>query len=175
VLPVHAPELADRLLEALAQVHDVPVRVAPTVGGPATAALVAERLPAAQLLGAVSAESTFAAFAGQSDVVVAVDPADPYGRRALVTAAAGAAPVALDLGAARDVLGRLLHDAGPDASAIGAAITAALADTTPRAERAAAVAAVCAPDAVAARLRELVDAFEASRPAPQFDVSRLAR
>ena len=81
VLPMHEPELVDRLLDALAGLDGTPVRVLPTVGGAATAARVEARLPGAELLAPVSTEREFAAAAGLSDVVLAIDPADPYGRR----------------------------------------------------------------------------------------------
>jgi GT2 family glycosyltransferase len=175
VLPVHQPALAGRVLDALAALEGVRVRLAPTVGGPATAALVAERLPAAELLAPLSDEGALAALAGASDAVVAIDPADPYGRRALVAAASGAAPVAAGDSAAGEVLGDLLHAAdGADAAAIEAAIRQALADASPRDARAAAVAAVCAPDVVAARLTTLVEQLFERREPPPFDLGMIA-
>jgi GT2 family glycosyltransferase len=174
ILPVHEPALSDRLLEALATLDGVPLRVLPTVGGPETAACVGDRLPNADLLAPVSTEGDFAALAGSSDVVVAIDPADPYDRRPLTAAAAGAVPVAPAGGVASEVLGDLLHaDDGADAAALEAAIEAALANSPDREARGAAVADACAPHVVAARLRELTEELIAGRPKPPFDVRLL--
>jgi GT2 family glycosyltransferase len=175
VLPMHEPALADRVLEALAAVDGVPVRLLPTVGGPATAERVTRWLPGAEILTPVSSESAFAALAGLSDAVVAIDPSDPYGRRALIAAAVGAAPVAAAGTAAGEVLDALLHaDDGADAATLTASIQRALADTSPREARARAVAAVCAPELVAARLHGLVTERLAATAPPPFDVRLLA-
>jgi GT2 family glycosyltransferase len=174
VLPAHDAELTDRLLEALAGLD---VRLLPTVGGAATAARVSRRLAGVELLSPVRNEGELAMLAGASDVVVAIDPAgDPYGRRALVAAAAGTAPVAAPRSAAGEVLGTRLHgDDGTDVAAIRASIEAALSDSGPREARAAAVAAVCAPDVVAARLKGLVDDLHAATAPPRFDLRLLAK
>jgi GT2 family glycosyltransferase len=176
ILPAHELELTDRLLEALAGLELPLLRLLPTVGGAAIAARVSRKLPGVELLSPVRNERELAVLAGASDVVVAIDPiGDPYGRRALVAAAAGAAPVAEPGSAAGEVLGPRLHgDDGTDVATIRASIEAALADGGPREERAGAVAAVCAPEVVAKRLKELVDGLNAAAAPPRFDLQLLA-
>jgi hypothetical protein len=174
VLPMHEPALADRMLDALAAVDGAPVRLLPTVGGPATAARVS-RLPGAELLTPVSTEREFSALAGSSDAVLAIDPSDPYGRRALIAAAAGAAPEAAGGTAAGEVLGALLRaDDGADVATLAASIERAITDTAARAARAGAVAATCAPDLVAARLHCLVTELLSAAARPPFDLRLLA-
>ena len=176
ILPAHDPELTDRVLEALAALDFPLLRLLPTVGGGATAARVSRRVPGVELLSPVQSERELGVLAGASDVVVAIDPAgDPYGRRALVAAAAGAAPVAAPGSAAGEVLDTRLHgDSGTDAAAIRACIERALADDGPREARAAAVAAVCAPELVAARLKGLLDEVREATAPPGFDLQLLA-
>ena len=78
--------------------------------------------------------------------------------------------------AAGATLGELLHtDSGADVASVEASIRAAIADSAGREARAATVAAVCAPEAVAARLRDLAAGLLDANAAPPFDPRLLAQ
>ncbi|MFL5963064.1 MAG: glycosyltransferase family 2 protein [Gaiellaceae bacterium] len=138
VLPAHDHALCAQIVESV-QGLDVPVTFLPTVSD--------LRLPRPALRPAAT-EAELAALAAAADVVVCLDPDDAFQRRALVAARAGAAVVASRGGQAEEVLGDLLHDS----------IAAALADTTPRAERAQRVADECDAQVVGPRLTRLLAA-----------------
>jgi GT2 family glycosyltransferase len=150
-LPAHDRGAVEALLAALAPLSGVPIRLVPNVMPNWLRARVAEVLPAAQLLPACSSERRFAALAATADAAVCIDADEPHQRRALVAAAAGAAPVALPGGPASHVLGDRLLTGDP-----ATAIQRALEMAGDRAGLAAAVAAECGPDVTAERLRELV-------------------
>jgi hypothetical protein len=105
-----------------------------------------ESLPQAELLSPTTDERAFAALAGQSDLVVSVDPADCFDRLALTAAGAGAAVIVRAGGPAAWVLGELACTADP---CTGSSLAAALAgdghDASAEARRArtAAVEAAC--------------------------------
>jgi hypothetical protein len=130
LLGAHAPSPAARALAELARIAPGRVRVLPVAASPEVERLVHGALPDAEILPPCSSERRFAALAATADVVVCADPSDRFQRRALVAAAAGAAPVVLGPGAATAVLGRTpgLEDALGDGD---------------RARRAAAVRAAC--------------------------------
>lgn len=152
LLPVDEPERARAMLAATAGL-DAPVRALPTVRTQALEQLVATAAPHVELLGPMSSEREFGVLAGRHDAVVAGDPDDRFDRRALVAAAAGAAPIVLRPGPCSAVLG---EDGVLSAiDELAAALRAALARPA-RAERAAAVAARCSPAVLAPQLRALV-------------------
>jgi GT2 family glycosyltransferase/glycosyltransferase involved in cell wall biosynthesis len=148
LLPDHDPALAEALLDALAAARWERLRIAPTARTRELAALVAARLPGAELLEPITDEAALARLAAECDVVVVADPADRFDRRALTAAAAGAAVVVRPDGAGAHVLGGHATVADPaDADALAAALAAAGASTTARAERRATVHAACGPAA----------------------------
>jgi hypothetical protein len=106
-LGAHAPAAARSALAEIARLRPGRVRVVPTTASPAVAELVRAILPEAEILAPCSSERRFAALAGSADAVVCADPSDRFDRRALVAAAAGAAPVTLTPGAASAILGDL--------------------------------------------------------------------
>jgi GT2 family glycosyltransferase len=138
ILPVHDHALCAEIVASV-QTLDVPVTFLPTVSD--------VRLPQPSLQPA-GTEAEFAAHAAAADVVVCLDPDDAFQRRALVAARTGAAVVAARGGQADEVLGDLLHDS----------VTAALADTTPRVERARRVAQECDAQVVGPKLTRLLAA-----------------
>jgi GT2 family glycosyltransferase len=139
-LPTHDRAAARAVLDALAaHASGRPVRVVPTVGARGTAALVAELLPDAELLGVTSDETRWAALAATADVAVCLDADDRFERRALLAAAAGATPMVPTLaGPAGRVLGDLAATTLPDA----------LGRPADRARLAATVRAACDPATV---------------------------
>jgi GT2 family glycosyltransferase len=125
------------------------VRLVPTVGARGLAALVAERLPDAELLPVTSDERRWAALAATADVAVCLDVDDRFERRALLAAAAGATPVvATANGPAGRVLGALATTTLPDA----------LSRPADRARLAAAVRGACDPATVGRALLAAVAA-----------------
>jgi GT2 family glycosyltransferase len=138
VLPAHDHALCAQVI-GLVQGLDVPVSFLPTVSD--------VRLPQPSLPPAAT-EAELAAHAATADVVVCLDPEDTFQRRALAATRAGAAVVASRGGQAEEVLGDVLH----------ASVAAALADTTPRAERAQRVAQECDAHVVGPRLTRLLAA-----------------
>lgn len=94
ILPVQAPDHARLVLEALRGLPGrAEIRILPTVFTRRLDVDVANVLPRAQLLGPCSDEARFAELAGTADVVVAIDPADHFERRALVAAGVGTATI----------------------------------------------------------------------------------
>jgi hypothetical protein len=155
VLPVHDPAAARAVIRGLqALPPGFAVRLLPTVAARHLARDLAELLPGAELLGPCSDEARYAAMAATADVVVAIDPADRFERRALVAAGVGAAPITGDPdGPAAAVLG---DDIATEPEALTAAVLAALevaGTRTTRATRAAVIAEVCSPGALAGRVR----------------------
>jgi GT2 family glycosyltransferase len=145
VLPVHERELARAVLTALRAVRaSLTVRLVPTVWSRGLAEQVAEQLPAAELLRPCSDEARFAALAASADIVLAVDPADRFERRALVAAGVGAAPITGDRsGPAAAVLGEQVASGRLDAEALTRALGGALEAAGDRSARRTAVATAC--------------------------------
>jgi hypothetical protein len=123
------------------------------VTSPLVERFASERLPGAELLGPVSGEGRWRSLAMDADVVVCVDAADPYDRRALVAAAAGAVPVGREDGPAAAVLG---DDLLPLQS-----LESALDASAAREQRAARVADACSPERALERVGELLRARHA--------------
>jgi GT2 family glycosyltransferase len=166
VLPVQLPGLAAAVLSALRVVGArSDVRLLPTVWSRSLELQVAEQLPGAELLRPCSDETRYAALAGASDLVVALDPADRFERRALVAAGVGTTPITGDPhGPAAAVLGDQVAceplSPGALARALDASLDAALAPPPEaRATRRATVAGACGLEAFAAHLASL-------RPSP---------
>jgi GT2 family glycosyltransferase/glycosyltransferase involved in cell wall biosynthesis len=158
-LPEHDPAVADAVLDALRRAAPATVALLPTARTSELAARVAATVPGAELLTPLTDEGAFGLLAGRADVVLAVDPADRFDRRALLAAAAGAAVVVRPGGPATELLGDLALVADPtDPEALAAAL--AHADVTPHARerRAAAVRAACGPEALVRAFRALVGA-----------------
>jgi GT2 family glycosyltransferase/glycosyltransferase involved in cell wall biosynthesis len=158
-LPDHDHTVRDAVLEALRGARAADVAVLPTARTSELAARVAASVPGAELLTPLTDEGAFGLLAGRADVVLAVDPADRFDRRALLSAAAGAAVVVRPGGPAAELLGGLAVVADPsDPEALAAAL--ARVDTSPEARdaRAAAVRAVCGPEAVVRAFRALAGA-----------------
>ena len=153
VVAVHT----DGVVAALAARGDgTGVALVPTVRTSELAQELAAALPAATLLGPVTDEHDFAVLAAQADVVVALDPADRFDRRALRAAAAGAAVVVRPGGPAAALLGDLAVAADPaDPAALAAALDRVDRSPQARRERAAQVRRMCDPHAVRVALRAL--------------------
>jgi GT2 family glycosyltransferase len=149
LLPSHDLAACEAVLAALRAVGDVPIRLVPTVASPVLEGLVHECLPAADLLAPVSCEGRWRSLAMDADAAVCLD-GDPYDRRALIAAAAGALPVGREDGPAAAVLG--------DRLARLDALAPSLAGAGRRDERAAAVAAACGPEGALERVGELLRA-----------------
>lgn len=149
-LPAHDHSESAAILSALAKadLRGVPVRLVPTVVSRGLEALVAEHLPAAELLAVTSDEARWTALAGAADVAVCLDADDRFDRRALAAAGAGASVIVADPdGPAAAVLGDEAIVATP------ASLPTALQDLLPLAAgRRDAVATpvreACAPDRV---------------------------
>ena len=165
VLPVHLPGLAATVLTALRGVAPrSAVRLLPTVWSRGLERQIAEQLPGAELLRPCSDEARFAALAGAADVLLALDPADRFERRALVAAGVGTAPVTGDpYGPAAAVLGDQIaceaSQPGVLARVLDASLDAAL-DSTPAARaarqgRRTTIAGACGLEAFAAHLASL--------------------
>jgi hypothetical protein len=123
-----------------------PLRVLPTVASLHLDRQLADALPRAELLGPCSDEARFADLAASADLVVAIDPADRFERRALVAAGVGAAPITGNpAGPAAAVLG---DEVVADLDARCLALTHVLDDPGDRSERNRRVAAACSPKAV---------------------------
>jgi len=154
VLPAHDTARCAELLAALAELDVAPhIRLLPSVATEPLAALAARLLPAAEYVAPIASEFGFAALAADYDVVVCIDPADRFERRALIAAAAGAAAVHLPCGPAATVLGdELAFDGSPTALA-----RALSRPRGSRGNRSAAVRAACSPQVIVPRVRELVD------------------
>ncbi len=152
ILPVHDQAAARVVLDALGDLPPgVPVRLLPTVVTRHLADQVAAVLPSGELLGPCSDEARYASLAAGADVVVAIDPADRFERRALVAARVGAAPItACADGPAAAVLSNAV---ATEPAAVAAAIMDGLDKSEGRAARAAAVAASCSPEAITARFQ----------------------
>ena len=112
-------------------------------------------LPRAVLLAPTTDERTLAALAGESDLVIAVDPADEFDRLALTAAASGAAVVVRADGPAAWVLDGLALTFD---SSLPASILPDGWDSSPSARQArvTAVMAACGPEVAAAALRDLL-------------------
>lgn len=148
-LPAHDLDAARAILDDLAaHASGRRVRVVPTVGARGLAALVAERLPGAELLSVTSDEARWTALAATADVAVCRDADDRFERRALLAAAAGATPVLATLdGPAGAVLGDLATTALPGRPADRAALAARVRDACDPATVGRAVLAAAAPAA----------------------------
>ena len=159
VLPTHDLLCSRKLLAALAQLDpSVRIRILPTVATESVSRLVREVLPEATLLGPVTSERRFAALAGECDAVVCIDPRDPFDRSGLIAAAAGAAVVSRAGATAASVLGDELSFDGSEVP-----LQAALAMSTSRVSRAAAVTKVCGLDALRPRLQMLLERASGAR------------
>jgi GT2 family glycosyltransferase len=123
--PTHDRALTAALLRELRRFGHRPVRVLPSVRTPDLPRAVRDALPQAELLAACTDERVVAALAADSDLVVAVDPYDPFDRLALTAAAAGAAVAVRASGPAAWVLGEHATVVDPTAPRF---LTQALAD-----------------------------------------------
>lgn len=154
LLPAHDASHCAGLLAALASLPEpVTVALLPSVATEQVAALASSLLPRAKLLEPIASELRFAELAGAFDMVVCADPREPFERRALLAAAAGAAAVHLPGGTAASVLGdELAYEGDWDA-----VLLAALAAADSREQRASAVRESCGLTVIAERLRALVE------------------
>jgi GT2 family glycosyltransferase len=151
VLPVHEPDEARRVLDALRTVdRAVPVRLLPTVFARHLDKRIAELLPRAELLGPCSDEARFAALAATADVVVALDSTDRFERRALVAASVGAAPITRT--AAGPAATLLSDSVAVDPGDLGSTLLRLLAESGDRLHRTNLVRQACAPKAVLEQL-----------------------
>ena len=167
LLPAQDHDLCARLLDALTPfAADARLRLLPNAADPIVAALVADRLPAAELLAPLSCEHDFRELAGECDVVVALDAADRFERRALIAAGAGAATVTLPGAPASAWLSDAVTSLPADVGAVTVAVTSALERSPERATRSAEVRRVCAPPDLHERLSALVVAALESRVSP---------
>jgi GT2 family glycosyltransferase len=105
VLPGHDLDRARAALDALVETPGARVRVLPTAASTPLLALVAERLPHADMLAPCPSDIRLRELCLTADVVVCADPDDEFERRALVAAGAGAAVVCPAGGPAHAVLG----------------------------------------------------------------------
>ena len=166
ILPTHDAAATDAVLEALAPLGTaVQMQVLPTF---ATAGLdddVQGRLPHAELLAACSSERQFAELARAVDVVLCPDRDDRFERRALLSAASGATPVSFSGGPAAGVtMAPSALAASLEPSAVRAAVETSLEAPRARESLAAGVRETCGLDAVAPRLRALVERARAGAP-----------
>jgi GT2 family glycosyltransferase len=106
ILPAHDLDTAARAL-AVAGDRQAPITVVPTALCRGLAAFVAAHAPGAALLDPCTSEEILADYAAQADVVVALDPSDPWDRAALVCAGTGAAVIVRPGGPADGILGEL--------------------------------------------------------------------
>lgn len=158
-LPAHDLPATVTLLDALAALPpDRALRLVPTVGARDLAGLVAARLPHAELLPPAAGDDAWGERMRDADIAICLGT-QPYDRRALIAAAAGAAPIVGETAAAAQaVLGELAVVA--DAASLALACRAAETGSGARAARAARVAAMCDPTRIANQL------LGALQPAP---------
>jgi GT2 family glycosyltransferase len=151
VLPVHEPDQARLVLEALRALRGAaPVRLLPTVFTRHLDRDLADILPHAELLGPCSDEVRFAGLAATADVVLALDSTDRFERRALVAAGVGAAPITQSAGGpAAAVLGDAVVG---DPKNLSATLLRLLAEPGDRSQRSRVIAEICAPEAVLGRV-----------------------
>jgi GT2 family glycosyltransferase len=151
VLPVHDPGQARLVLEALRGLPiSTPTRLLPTVFTRHLDRQIAEILPHAELLRPCSDEARFAALAASADVVLALNSADRFERRALIAAGVGAAPITCSAdGPTAAVLGA---GVATDPEMLADKLTELLAEPGDRLERANRVAHACAPETVIAHV-----------------------
>jgi GT2 family glycosyltransferase len=174
LLPAQDHAACARVLDALAPFASAArLALLPNVADPIVAALAAERLPAAELLAPLTCERDFAQLAGECDVVVALDAADRFDRRALIAAGAGAATVTLPGGPASAWLSDAVTSSPADVGALTETVASALERSPERATRSAEVRRVCAPDDLHDRLCALVAAAQ-SRLSPAAGAVRRA-
>jgi GT2 family glycosyltransferase len=154
-LPAHDASASAEILSALAAV-DVPVKLVPTVFARGLESLVTAHLPHAELLGPVSDESRWIALADSADIAICLDPDDPFDRRALAAAGAGASVIVADPdGHAAHVLGD--HATIATAATLAAAVQSLLPlAPSRRDDLAASTRAACAPDVVGRALLTLL-------------------
>ena len=154
LLPAHDASHCAGLLAALASLPEsVQVALVPSVATEQVTALATSLLARARLLEPIASELRFAALAAEFDVVVCADPREPFERRALLAAAAGAAAVHLPGGTAASVLGDELAFEG-DWDAV---LLSALAASASGEQRATLVRETCGVPMIAERLRALVE------------------
>jgi len=167
--PTHNRSLTTSLLAELRLFAGRPMRVLPSVRTPDIHRALNDAVPRAQLLAPTTDECVVAALAAESDLVIAVDPADEFDRLALTAAASGAAVVVRGDGPAAWVLGERARIVDPsDPAFLVAAVRKGWdSSVSGRQARAAAVLEVCGTAATAARLRGLI-------PARSADLSRAA-
>jgi GT2 family glycosyltransferase len=165
LLPAHDLACAADVLDGLTRLGSTPVRLLPSARTRELSALVAERLPGAELLAPCSDEARFAAIAARADAVACADPDDRLDRRALVAAGAGAAVVINRAeGPAATILGeQAVVVADRRARALATGLEAALDRAAAREERSSLVEAACGPAAIADRLRSLLAAASNAR------------
>lgn len=151
ILPVHDTRQTQSVLDALRVLPPgTSLRLLPSVVTRDLDRHVADVLPHAELLGPCSDEARFATLAASADVVLAVDAADHFERRALVAAGVGTAPITANAaGPAAAVLG---DAAVGDPDALGLSLSGLLTDPGDRAERAQRIADTCSPTALAHHL-----------------------
>ncbi len=145
VLPGHDLAAAEAALDALAPWGGERLRLLPTARSIPLLALVADRLPKAELLAPCTSETRLHEIAAGADVVLCADPDDIFERRSLVAAAAGSVTVTAVDGPAHAVLGELaVTVAGFSAADLRYGLKQAVAVATRgREQRAAAVRGVC--------------------------------
>lgn len=151
-LPSHDEPTARRILEGLARAGVTRARIVPTVMSVGTRDLVAGILPDADLLAPVGHDAAWEALAADADIAVCLDPDDAFDHRALVAAAAGAAPIVLPGGPAAGVLAELATATGIDDLPGALTRVGAWGDREARAAR---VRATCDPQRVALALYEI--------------------
>jgi GT2 family glycosyltransferase len=151
ILPTHDSRATRTVIDAVRSTGGAtPVRLLPTMRTRGLETEIAERLTGVELLDPCSDEQRFAELAASADVVLAADRSDPYERRALVAAAAGAAVLTTDPdGPAAAVLGA---DIACSAEGLPTALGALTAEPGDRFERAGRVAESCGPQALARHL-----------------------
>lgn len=137
ILPGHDLERARVVVETLAEIESTRIRVLPTAASTPVLALVAGRLPGAELLPPCPSNARLRELCLTADTVWCADPDDQFERCALVAAGAGAAVVCSADGPAHAVLGELAR-AGE------------------RAARAEAVARICSEAACGERIAALL-------------------
>lgn len=159
LLPAHDPAATSSVLAALATLGPMSLVLVPSVSSVDLVRRVEELVPWAELRGPVSGDNAFAAIAGSADSVLCADASDRFGRRALLAAGAGAAPILLHDSPALEVLD--LETSALDS--LGAALDEVAGGIAARAARARRVEATCSPSLIAPLLSDLVERAYARR------------
>jgi GT2 family glycosyltransferase len=107
ILPGHDLDRARSAVDSLDAPAGTRVRVLPTAASTPLLAMVAERLPRAEILNPCPSDARLRELCLTADLVVCADPDDAFERSALVAAGAGSAVVCSADGPAQAVLGEL--------------------------------------------------------------------